>query len=114
MGRVVESAYRWTVTSTGAGKAYLVRSEAAHLSFFVSGTFGSSATGSTAATATAQIEATFGSSAGAYVSLGTASTMSHGTPAALHQFTGPFEWVRPRVSAQSASTETLTFILLAN
>ena len=114
MSRIVEDQYRWTVTSTGAGKAYRVRGEAANLSFFVSATFGSSATGSTAATATAQIQATFGTSGGAYVGLGTASTLSYTNPTAVHQFSGPLEWVRPYVSVNSASTETLTVRMLAN
>ena len=114
MPRIVEDAFAWTVTSTGAGKAHKVGSEASNLSFWFSGTFGSSATGSTAATAIVQVQATFGSSGGPWASLGAASTLSHPNAVALHQFSGPIEWVRPYVSAQSASTETITCRLIAN
>ena len=114
MPRIVEDAFKWTVTSTGAGKAHQVTEEASNLSFWFSGSFGSSATGSTAATATVQVQTCFGSSAGPYVSLGSASTLSHTNSVVLHQFSGPLEWVRPYVSAQSASTETITCRLVAN
>jgi hypothetical protein len=114
MPRIVEDSFRWTITSTGGGKAHRIGSEAADLTFWFSGTFGSSATGSTAATATVQVQATFGSSAGAWASLGSASTMSHTNSAVIIQVDGPLEWVRPRVSAQSASTETITCRLIAN
>src|SRR5574343_99067 len=105
MPRITEDNYAWTVTSTGAGKAHRVSNEASNLSFWFSGSFGSSATGSTAATATVQVQAAFGSSNGPWASLGAASTLSHTNAVALHQFSGPLEWVRPYVSAQSASTE---------
>lgn len=114
MSRIVEDAYRWAITSTGGGKAHLISPSAASLSFWFAGTFGSSATGSTAATATVQVQATFGSSAGPWASLGSASTLSHTNSVTLHQFSGPMEWVRPYVAAQSASTETITCRLIAN
>lgn len=114
MPRIREDSYKWTVTSTGAGKAHQVTGEASNLSFWFSGSFGSSATGSTAATATVQVQATFGSSGGPWVSLGSASTLSHTNAVVLHQFSGPLDWVRPYVSAQSASTETITCRLFAN
>lgn len=114
MPRIYEDSYRWTVTSTGAGKAHATNPEASQFSFYFSGTFGSSATGSTAATATVQVQAAFGSSAGPWISMGVASTLSHTNSVVLHQFAGPLEWVRPYVSAQSASTETITCRLMAN
>ena len=114
MARISEDSYRWSITSTGAGKAHKVGPEAASLSFWFAGSFGSSATGSTAATGSVQMEATFGSSAGPYVGLGSVSTLSHTNSVALYQCSGPLEWVRPRVSVQSASTETITCRLIAN
>jgi hypothetical protein len=114
MARISEDSYRWSITSTGAGKAHRVGPEAANLSFWFAGTFGSSATGSTAATGTVQVQTTFGSSGGPWVSLGSASTLSHTNSVTLHQFNGPLEWVRPYVLAQSASTETITCRLVAN
>ena len=114
MPRISEDSFKWTITSTGAGKAHKVGPEASGLSFWFAGTFGSSATGSTAATGTVQVQAAFGSSGGPWVSLGSASTLSHTNSVTLHQFNGPFEWVRPYVAAQSASTETITCRLVAN
>lgn len=115
MPRIVEDNFLWTHTgSTGSPKAHKVTLEASNLSFWFSGTFGSSATGSTAATGTVQVQAAIGSSAGPYVSLGSASTLSHTNSVVLHQFSGPLEWVRPRVVALSASTETITCRLIAN
>ena len=114
MPRIVEDSFKWTITSTGGGKAHRVGAEASGLSFWFDATFGSSATGSTAATGTVQVQACFGSSAGPWASLGAASTLSHTNSVVLHQFNGPFEWVRPRVVAQSASTETITCRLIAN
>jgi len=114
MARIAEDSYKWAITSTGAGKAHRTGPEAQSFSFYFTGTFGSSATGSTAATATVQMQTAFGSSAGPWISMGSPSTLSHGNPAALHQFNGPLEWVRPYVSAQSASTETITCRLYAN
>ena len=114
MPRISEDSFKWTITSTGGGKAHQVGPEATSLSFWFSGTFGSSATGSTAATATVAMQATYGSSAGPWVTLTTTSTLSHPNSAVLHQSSGPLEWVRPYVSAQSASTETITCRMLAN
>ncbi len=114
MARIAEDSYKWAVTSTGGGKAHKVGPEAQNFSFYFSGTFGSSATGSTAATGTVQVQAAFGSSAGPWISMGSASTLSHTNSVTLHQFNGPLEWVRPYVSAQSASTETITCRLYAN
>jgi hypothetical protein len=117
MARIVEDSYQWTLTgSTGSfgGKAYKVGPEAGAFSFYFAGTFGSSATGSTAAVATVQVQAAFGSSAGPWISMGAASTLSHANSVTLHQFTGPLEWVRPYCSSLSASTETITCRLYAN
>ena len=114
MPRISEDSFLWTVTSTGGGKAHRIGAEASFLSFQFTGSFGSSATGSTAATATVQVQACFGSSEGPWVSMGSASTLSHANSRTIHQFTGPLEWVRPYVSAQSASTETITCRLVAN
>lgn len=114
MARIVEDSYAWSITSTGAGKAHRVSAEASALSFWFVGSFGSSATGSTAATATVQAQATFGSSGGPWAALASASTLSHPNSAVVVQVSGPLEWVRPYVSAQSASTETITCRLIAN
>ena len=117
MPRIFEDSFKWALTgSTGSfgGKAHRVGPEASNLSFYFTGTFGSSATGSTAANGSVQVQAAFGSSAGPWISLGAVSTLSHGTPAVLHQFSGPLEWVRPYCSSLSASTETITCRLYAN
>ena len=47
MPRIIEDQFRWTHTgSTGSPKAHKVNPEASAFSFWFSGTFGSSATGS--------------------------------------------------------------------
>ncbi len=107
MARILEAKHAWTFAqSTGAGKAIKLSPSVANISVYF--------TTSSGCTATVQLETAAESSEGPYASLGSASALSTGS-AVLHQFSGPMEWVRPRVASMStASTNAVRAFLIAN
>ena len=106
MPRILEAKRVWTITgTTGGAKAYNPSPMASYFScYFVS---------SSDCTATMQMQTAVGSSAGPWVNLGASTAISTGA-AALHQFNGPLEWVRPYCTAISSVSDVVTVTLIAN
>lgn len=106
MARIVEAQMGWTVSgTTGGGKAYKLNGEASLITCYFASSSG--------CTATVQMQTCVGSSAGPWVGLGNSTALSTGA-AAVHQFSGPLEWIRPYCSDIKASTDVVTVRLLAN
>jgi len=106
MARIKEAGVNWTFSgATGGGKAYKLTAEASLISVYF--------TSSSGCTATVQLQTCAGSSAGPWIGLG-ASTALAASAGAVHQFSGPLEWVRPRCSDIAASTDIVRVYLLAN
>lgn len=106
MGDLESASMMWTFStaaSTGAVglKAFNARGQSERFTAYMEAGTGSSAT--------VRIETCMGSSAGTYVSLGS-TTLS--TSAAILQFAGPLEWIRPYATVKS--TGALTVRLMGN
>ena len=98
----LEVSHKWTLTSTGTGKAINCRGIATAFSVGVETSSG--------CTATVVFQHRMGSSAGPYSALGS-TALSTGAFQTL-QFTGPLQWVKPRVSDLTAgSTHVVTVYL---
>lgn len=101
----LENKHKWTFTSTGTGKALDCRGYADAFTFGLETSSG--------CTATIVIQHRIGSSAGPYGSMGSTALSTGGFQSL--QFSGPLEWVRPRVSdATAGSTHVITVYLLGN
>lgn len=102
---ILENSFKWSFTSTGTGKAFDCRGYARNLTFGLETSSG--------CTATIVIQTRMGSSAGPYGAMGS-TALSTGAFVPL-QFSGPLEWVRPRVSDITAgSTHVITVYLRGN
>lgn len=102
---IIEAAFKWTFTgSTGTGKAYNARN-AQRLTFHYETSSG--------CTGTVALQHRMGSSAGPYSAL---SSQALSTGAVVtDQFSGPLEWVRPRLTdLTSGSTNVVTVYLMGN
>ena len=101
----IENSFKWSFTSTGTGKAFDCKGYAQNLTIGVETSSG--------CTATVVIQHRMGSSAGPYGAISSTS-LSTGGFASL-QFTGPLEWVKPRVSDLTAgSTHVVAVYLRGN
>jgi hypothetical protein len=105
MPRITELAQRWTLTSTGGGKAVRAAPEASLFSVYF--------TTSSGCTATVSLQTCAESSAGPWVDLSASTAMSTGATL-IQQFTGPLVWLRPYVPAIKASTDVVTVYVIAN
>jgi hypothetical protein len=106
MARIKEAAAKWTITgTTGGAKAYKLPAEASLITVYF--------TSSSNCTATMQMQTAVGSSAGPWVGLGNSTALSTRVTA-VHQFSGPLEWVRPYCSDISSATDVVEIALLAN
>lgn len=102
----IQTANKWTFTSTGTGKAHDCKGYAQGITIGVET--------STQSTAVTQVLHRMGSSAGPYSILSTiVSTLGEFT---TDQFMGPLEWVTLRVVSKTAggSTNTVTGYLIGN
>ena len=102
---ILENAHQWTITSSGTQKAFNCKGYARNLTFGLETSSG--------CTATIVIQTRMGSSAGPYGAMGSTAL---GTGAFVPlQFSGPLEWVCPRVADITAgSTHVITVYLRGN
>ena len=96
---ILENSFKWSFTSTGTGKAFDCRGYARNLTFGLETSSG--------CTATIALQHRQGSSAGPYSVL-SSQALSTGA-VTTDQFSGPLEWIRPRVTDMTAgSTHLIT------